>query len=155
MDIGATIDLATQPLIEQIEAQQKEIEQLKVHLKDESENLRIYAEENTKLKQDIEQLKEEYNNDMSRLLKKRQKTIKMNLDLASENTKLKQEIEQMKDKLRRVLDTAKLNIEDWNKCEDESTKLKQQLDLHKGISDGKSKVIEQLEQNLIKTCWGY
>ena len=28
MDIGATIDLATQPLIEQIEAQQKEIEAL-------------------------------------------------------------------------------------------------------------------------------
>ena len=29
MDIGATIDLATQPLIEQIESQQQEIEQLK------------------------------------------------------------------------------------------------------------------------------
>ena len=29
MDISATIDLATQPLIEQIESQQKEIEQLK------------------------------------------------------------------------------------------------------------------------------
>ena len=38
MDIGATIDLATQPLIEQIEAQQKEIEKLK--------------EDNTKLKKE-------------------------------------------------------------------------------------------------------
>ena len=38
MDIGATIDLATQPLIEQIEAQQQEIELLR--------------EDNTKLKKE-------------------------------------------------------------------------------------------------------
>ena len=40
MDIGATIDLATQPLIEQIESQQKEIEQFK----EENRILKQYAE---------------------------------------------------------------------------------------------------------------
>jgi DNA gyrase/topoisomerase IV subunit A len=40
--------------VETIKKLDKEIEQLKVHLKDESENLRIYAEENTKLKQQLD-----------------------------------------------------------------------------------------------------
>jgi septal ring factor EnvC (AmiA/AmiB activator) len=40
--------------VETIKKLDKEIEQLKVHLKDESENLRIYAEKNTKLKQQLD-----------------------------------------------------------------------------------------------------
>ena len=72
MDIGGTIDLATQPLIEQIEAQQ-------------------------------------------------------------------QEIEQLKDKLKRVLNTAKLNVKDWNKCEEENKALL-------GVIEGMRIIIKTLEK---------
>ena len=64
MDIGATIDLATQPLISQIEAQQKEIEQLKIEKELLSGGLsrsvlttKEVDAENTKLKEEIRILK--------------------------------------------------------------------------------------------------
>ena len=71
MDISGTIDLVTQPLIEQIEAQRKEIEHLKR-------------------------------------------------------------------KLRMTIDTAKLNIADWNKCEEENKALL-------GVIDGMKVIIKNLE----------
>ena len=52
MDISGTIDLATQPLIEQIEAQQKEIEQLKEDLLISNNSMIGIQMVNTKLKEE-------------------------------------------------------------------------------------------------------
>jgi hypothetical protein len=45
------------------------------------------------------------------------------------------EIEQLKDKFRMLLDTAKLNVADWNKCEEENTKLKEEITILKQYQD--------------------
>jgi len=45
------------------------------------------------------------------------------------------EIEQLNHKLRRVLDTAKLNVVDWNKCEEENEKLKEEIRMLKQYAE--------------------
>ena len=44
-----------------------------------------------------------------------------------ENTKLKEDNSELDHKLKRVVETAKLNVIDWNKCEEENAKLREQL----------------------------
>ena len=84
----ATRLLATEK--EKIIAQQKEIEQLKEANKILKERYELSCVNNVEMISDVEKMLELHDNDISRLLKKRQKTIHLNLELASENTKLKE-----------------------------------------------------------------
>jgi len=63
------------------------------------------------------------------------KYIESMVDAQSQIIAQQQEIEELKDKLKRVLNTAKLNVKDWNKCEEENTKLKEEIRILKQYAE--------------------